>query len=369
MTSTPGGGGLVQSDLDPFYNDVEYDYEFVEANLRLRLTPTLVDQIDLNGNRHSFEPANFDFSTVGFPLPADLPEHKIEIYYEVLVEKVTYVVQQDGDRDEVSRQKEVYYPTYTLSDVDMNFTGATKADEDYTEADTSLWPFTGVQPYEVGEPDVVVPALMEEAKAANFDFTNTTGVGRQESPLSVSIVEGAQIKYWRLFTKNRGSYIPRQTKIDNRAYKNWADNGPRNTPPYEVFFNKIDTGWPATPSNPETGVYPYYKVVQVKPDQRYILKARFHLTFTLNANQNGMGIDLIGDTGTAFGDNDYALDVYLPVEHPKNFDWQGYIAELQANGEQANGIEYGDDRYNRKTDGKLTPVPPEYDPTNPDNYK
>ena len=49
------------------------------------------------------------------------------------------------DRDEVSRKRNIL-SDYSLSDLEFDFTGATKADEDYTEADTSLWPFTGPQP-------------------------------------------------------------------------------------------------------------------------------------------------------------------------------------------------------------------------------
>ena len=52
---------LEQSDLDPFYNSVEYDYEYLEGNVRLRLTPSLVDYTDLNGKKYSILPANFEF--------------------------------------------------------------------------------------------------------------------------------------------------------------------------------------------------------------------------------------------------------------------------------------------------------------------
>lgn len=355
-------------DLGSFYNEVEFDYEFIEANLRMRLSPSLFDLEDLNGKKYSQEPANFKFTTVGFPLPDNtLPEHKVEFYYEVLVERITYVVQEDGDRDEVARQKEVYYPDFSFSDFECDFTGATLCDEEYTEADTSLWPFTGPQPYEVGDPETVVPELLELSKAHVFDFTNSVNGSYSEgSPPSFSIKQDSGVKYWRLFTKNRGSYIPRQTRIDPSLYKRWADT--HNSVPYEVYFRGIDTRWPDTPSNPERGVYPYSEVVQIKPDQRWALKIRLHMTFTLNANENGMGIDILNAPADAFSSNDYALDVYLPVKHPEGFDWKQYKIDLNANGEKANGIAVGDDRYNRFTDGPLTPVPPEFDPSNPDNY-
>ena len=111
MTQAPGGitQGDLEAALDPFHNEVEYEYEFLEENVRLRLTPSLADHTDLNGKKYSFMPANFEFSEVGFPQPVDLVEQKIEIYHEVLVEKVTYTVSEEGERKEVSRQKENYY--------------------------------------------------------------------------------------------------------------------------------------------------------------------------------------------------------------------------------------------------------------------
>ena len=384
MTQAPGG--LVQSDLDPFYNEVEYDYEFLEQHVRLRLTPSLADHTDLNGKKHSFMPANFEFSEVGFPEPVDLVEQKIEIYHEVLVEKVTYVIQQDGDRDEVSRQKEVYYPEYSISAFEFDFDGAALANDDYDDADTSLWCFTGPQPYVelpngqypngMNNADNVPlqeydPALLEISKEHVFDFTNaTSGNYTEDNPVSVSIKQGAQIKYWRLFTKNRGSYIPRQTRIIDENYKKWAQY--YNSGPYEVYFRGIDAKWPGTPSNPQKGIYPYRKVNQIKPDQRYVLKARFKLKFRLNPSEGSLPIDIIRDTSGDFSARDCEYDIYLPVTHPKGFDWKGYKEELNANGEEANGIEVGNDRYNPRTDlktaGPWIPIPPDQDPDNPKNY-
>ena len=72
---------------------------------------------------------------------------------------------------------------------------------------------------------------------------------------------------------------------------------------------------PAHP-DPKKGIYPYRKVNQIKPDQRYVLKARFKLTFTLNPDENGMDIDLVGDTGDAFSNQVCDFDI-TPVTHPK----------------------------------------------------
>ena len=388
MTQAPGGitQGDLEAALDPFHNEVEYEYEFLEENVRLRLTPSLADHTDLNGKKYSFMPANFEFSEVGFPQPVDLVEQKIEIYHEVLVEKVTYTVSEEGERKEVSRQKENYYSDYSISDLEFDFNGATLADEDYTEADTSNWCFTGPQPYPelpngqypngMNNADNIAsqvndPAMLLVAKDHNFDFTNATnGTYSEASPASVSIKEAAQIKYWRLFTKNRGSYIPRQTRINDNNYKKWAQY--YDSCPYEVYMRGIDAKWPSTPSNPKKGIYPYRKVNQIKPDQRYVLKARFRLTFQFNPSEGSLPIDLIGDSNSDFATRGCEFDIYLPVTHPKGFNWKGYADELNANGEEANGIEVGNDRYNPRTDlktaGPWIPIPPDQNPDNPKNY-
>ena len=85
-----------------------------------------------------------------------------------------------------------------------------------------------------------------------------------------------------------------------------------------------------------------------------------------------MDIDLVGDTGDAFSNQVCDFDIYLPVTHPKGFDWRTYRNQLNMNGEEAHGIEVGNDRYNPRTDlktaGPWIPIPPDQDPDNPKNY-